>query len=268
MNPDLSRDELRRQLREAEAAQAALNRPFAGALRRALEARRAARPAPAGGLDRRRFLAVGGGSVLAAAVLAACGGGNNGESTTPVLAQTGDTTTTTEAMGELEVGDGVLLRTAQSYELAAVDTYGTVLESGLVEDRDVRRTFELFLEQHGEHGDLFAQTLRDLGERTTQDPNPYVMDQIVAPSLEAVDDQDAAIAFSHTLENIVAQTYEAFVEVLASTDNRQVIMSVGGVEARHTALIAGFMTTEPPTQQVPAAFQPITDALGLRSYVA
>ncbi|MBK9181157.1 MAG: ferritin-like domain-containing protein [Acidimicrobiales bacterium] len=267
MNPDLSRDELHRQLREIEAAQAALDRPFAGALRRALEARRAARPAAAG-VDRRRFLVVGGGSVLAAAVLAACGGGNDGESTAPLLPQSGDTTTTTEAMGELEVGDGVLLRTAQSYELAAVDTYGTVLESGLVEDRDVRRTFELFLEQHGDHGDLFAQTLRDLGEPTVREANAFVMDQIVAPSLEAVEDQDGAIAFSHTLENIVAQTYQAFVEVLASTDNRQVIMSVGGVEARHTALIAGFMATEPPTPQVPAPFQPITDALGLRSYVA
>lgn len=263
MTPGLSRDELQRQLRETEQLQREASRPFRDALLRTVGRRSGRRRVSASGLalDRRGFLVAGGGSVLAAAVLAACG--TDEEPSLPVSGQ--PTTTNTFTGQEVEVSDEALLRTAQSYEILAVEVYDDLFASGLLDgERELEQTLELFRDQHEEHGEFFGEAVVELGGRQAREANQVALQEVVTPALETVTDVDTAAAFAHTLETIVAQTYEAFVEVMLEPVNRQAVMSVGGVEARHAALVASFV---PDVEPVPGAFQQISMSMGERTYI-
>ena len=286
---DFSTDDLRRELRDARRAQAEAMGPTRDLFQRLFEdestsaADRAA--ALLGPLARRRFLRIGGFSVLGAAVLAACGG--PGEQGSVPVAGTGATTTSAPPR---VVNDAVILRTASSLEFSVIEVYDLALDSGLIPDAamaDVARTFR---DQHQEHAGLFISLTEEAGGTPFEEPNPVVQAGVIDPAVKLVADNgnkpEDVLFLAYGLEELAAETYQTFVQVFTEPANRSAIMSVGGIEARHAAVLAGVIpdslvipalappptdTTAPPTTegpdetadrapvyQVPGAFQPLT----------
>jgi hypothetical protein len=242
-----------------------------------------------GALARRRFLQLGGLSVASAAVLAACGG--PGEQGSVPIAGTSPATTKAP---ERVVTDATYLRTASSLELSVVDAYDRAIALGVLpaELNDAARTFR---DQHEEHAGLFAELTRDADGTPFEEPNPVVQAAIIDPAFTMAEEAGNApadlVSIIFGLETLAAETYQQYTPLLVEPRLRAGIMSVGGTEARHAAIVARVMpdylvvpapvdatavttttaagptTTVPdvggpaevaPTYQVPGAFQPLT----------
>ncbi len=292
---ELSNDELRRELRDVRREQAEAMGPLRELLGRLLEdpgvsaADRA--QALAGPLARRRFLQLGGLSVASAAVLAACGG-QGGEGAVPIA---GTSPSTTKAPTRT-VTDSTYLRTSSSLEYSAIDAYDRALALGVLPAAlaDVAKTFR---DQHAEHAELFSRLTSSNGGKPFDEVNPVVQAAIVVPAfaLAAKDGNkpEDIVQIAFGVENLAAETYQQFTPLLTKPGLRGSIMSVGGIEARHAAVLAKAIpgslvvpaqqqppdatattvapgattTTEPdiggaadlaPVFQVPGAFQPLT----------
>ncbi|MGH9014041.1 MAG: ferritin-like domain-containing protein [Acidimicrobiia bacterium] len=195
------------------------------------------------GLDRRRFIRLGGVTVATAAIVAACVGDDEKKSAD----ETG-----TRRRSE---NDATILRTASSIEALAVEVYRTAIESDLVTTKTIADAAKLFQSQHQEHGALFEAETENAAEPFT-DPNPVLVDQL-RPTIDALDSETGVIQLAYDLEVVAANTYQA--NVGSFDDNRlnQALMSVGGVEARHAALLAASLGLP----SVPSAFQVTDDAL-------
>jgi hypothetical protein len=261
---EFSHDEVRRGLAETRRAQAEAMPAWRNAVARVFDpgARHsdAAKRQVLGLPDRRAFLRVGGITVAVSAVVAACG-----SSDTETLPVTGTLPTSIEG-GPIEPGqevDVTLLRTAQSIEVLAVDTYQTALDSGLVTTTALADTIRLFQEQHGEHAGLLAATTRDAGGTPYDEPNSYLQDQVVGPVTEVLASEEDVVALAVELENTAAQTYVFAAEVLSAPALRQGIMSIGGVEARHLAVLYA-VQEQPPA---PFPIMPRRARIDPRGYI-
>jgi hypothetical protein len=297
---DRTPDAVRRALRDAESAQRAALPRWNEALRRVVEDDplmrdtdpQAARAAVGIGWSRRAVLRAGGTSVAMASVLAACGIRNTGEAEEPGLPQTGGAPTT-EGVGDWNVDDTVLLRTATSLEQAAVDVYQAAFDNGWVTTPALVAAAELFQQHHREHKEVFAAATRAAGVTVYESANPVVMDKVVGPAVEGIvaadDPEVATLAFAHALEGVAASTYQSIVPVFGQPRLRLAAMSVGGVEARHQAVLAGVLpNTLPiigvealrptttvaedgeaivPVYQVPGAFGSLEGAVGPASLI-
>jgi len=201
-----------------------------------------------GGIDRRRFLRVGGVTVASAAVLAACvedddeASSGNGDGAGGARAARGD--------------DIVILRTASSIEELAVAAYQTAIDSELVETAAVVDAAQLFQSQHVEHSALFQSETRSAGGRPFTEANPTLL-QALEPTIEALDSETAVIQLALDLETVAARTYQANVGSFANPSLNQAFMSIGGVEARHVAVLASVLGFP----AVPVAFQPTAEAV-------
>jgi rubrerythrin len=250
---EFNHDEVRRQLREAEQAQKdalpkwrdALMRVFAGDQ----DASQAAKEQLTGAPGRRQFLKIGGVTVAGAAVLAACGKDDNKSSSTSTTAAKGGTTTaatpTTAASGGGNQ-DAVLLRTATSLELLAVAVYGTAIP--LIKDATIKSAATLFMEQHSDHAkELQAATKESAGaSQVYTKPNDYVNTNVVKPALPTLKTDADIGKFALTLENTAAATYVTAAGLLSTPDLRAAIMAIGGVEARHAAVLSGVLMETVP----------------------
>ena len=260
MNPN--RDEIRRQLRQAEAEQRAALPRFGAALRRTFDpaggASRAERAEVVGlTASRRGFLRIGGMTVAAGAILVACGS-DPGED----VAKTGGTLAPEPNALEPEIGQELdldLLLTATSLEALAVAAYDKVLADGLLTDSTLTSVATLFRDQHTEHQDLLATTTRDLGATPYEEPNPYLTVNVLDPAVAGLADVEgdelttAVLDLAYTLENVAAQTYAWTTSLLSTPELRQAAMSIGGVEARHISVLLGAL--EQP--QVPFALMKV-----------
>ncbi len=245
-----SRDELRRQLRAAERAHAEALPRWREALARAfLDDRRPAPGARAdlllGGLARRRFLQVGGLTVATAAVLAACAD-ERPSGNVPTAGLPAPTT----GLPERSVDDIVLLRTASSLERSLMSTYDEVLT---LVPADVRTALELFRDHHEAHASSAERATQQAGGQAFDQPNPVFQAGVVEPTLQVIGSEadpakqaQQVVIFAHGLENIAASTYQASVAQLSQASLRQAAMSVGTVEARHAAVLAGFIDDAQP----------------------
>lgn len=261
---EFSRDEVRRQLTTSRAEQKAAMRPWRDSLLRVFgsdnDIPASAKAQMLGLPNRRGFLKIGGATVLGAAVLAACG------SDATEVAESGNAasaTTTTAAAGAADT-DLTLLRTATSLEILAVNTYQAAIDSGLVTTADVASAATLFRDQHDEHaGALQAATVAAGGNEFT-DPNPFVQENVIDPAVADLTDEASVVELALTLETVAAETYVFATGVLSTTTLRQAIMGIGGVEARHMAVLRGFLSDE----QVPVAFMPTKDAITEDAFVS
>ena len=212
-----------------------------------------------GGFNRRRFLVVGGGGLAATAVLAACG--DDGDTSS---ADGGATTTaaggasTTTAGGAMSDTDITVARTAASLENFAVSVYDTAITNAqaLGIEEQVGAAAMLFMDQHQQHADAFNAAATQLGGEAYTDPNPTAADAF-ADTIAGLSDQAGVLMFAHDLEQIAAETYQSAVSLLSTPELRQTTMSVGGVEARHQAILAMFIDGGDPN---PYAFQPVDNA--------
>ncbi len=228
---DISNDFIRRELRESRAEQAAamaglrslLGRVFGGG---------SPQPAAAkadlllGGLDRRGFFRMGGVTIAAAAVFGACGG----DEPATVAAQE------EEEDAPVSRGDINILRTATSLELVAVDVYKSVAAGGLVTTPAVREATTEFAKQHQAHADLLKGHTVKAGGQAYDRPNPTLLASL-QPALAALTSQAGVLALALDIETAAAHTYQASVSTFTDKGLNRIAMSIGGIEARHVAVL-------------------------------
>jgi hypothetical protein len=246
---DINRDEIGRQLREAEREQRASMPGFRDALHRIFHSRdlpAAAKAELLGVPHRRQFLRIGGVTVLGAAVLAACGKDEpQGAGETGVTTASTSSTTAPPNEGDSHKMDIVLVRTSASLENLAVAVYGVVLGDSDTKlpvdihfDPSVVSAATLFREHHRAHADALNAVLRDEGEDPYTKPNEVIFTSVVEPELENLTDQTRVVDFARDLENIAAGTYAYSVGILSKPELRQTLIGIGGVESRHASVLA------------------------------
>jgi hypothetical protein len=233
---DLNRDELRRELRAIDADNKAILPRWYDALRQIVgggsklttDEKAALLGVPAPG--RRQLFKMGGATIIGAAVLAACGSDDDDTD-----ASGGDTTTTGSA------GDGsmdlALARTAASLEKLAVDTYQVGIDSGLVTTMAIGDAAKLFQEHHQAHLDALNGAVEGAGGEPVTEQNQAVFDALVAPAVAAAQAEADIVQLAFDLESAAAQTYAFAGGALSVPALRSTIMTIGGIEARHAAVL-------------------------------
>lgn len=196
-------------------------------------------------LPRRRFLALGGITVATVAIVAACGNDEEEDN----VASAGVPTPTT-GLAERHIDDIVLLRTASSLERSVAAAYDSLLEFG---GGDATDALTLFREQHLAHAASFDALTEEEGGAAFAEANPALQGDLIDPTLAVINDQTdpaqkaASIAvFAHSLENIAASTFQAFVPVLTKRSLRSAVAGIGTVEAMHAAVLAGLIEGAQP----------------------
>lgn len=263
---DFSRDELNRERRAIDKANAEAMRAQATLLSAAFEddnGTTAEHKAELllGGLARRRFLTIGGISVATAAVLAACGPGN----LDTAVPQSGEAPTTT-GLPTRNYSDVVLLRTAASLERNAIAAYGAA--AGLLSGA-TKAAAETFQAHHEAHALALDEQTEKLGGEPYTQPNPVVDERVLKPALTLVKTDVDALWLAHALESVAAHTYQTVVPLLSLPALRQAIMSIGSIEARHATVLAKVLGAKPfpALSSLPAA-GPTTSAAGTATTAA
>ena len=196
-------------------------------------------------LARRRFLALGGLTVATVAIIAACGK-DEPEDNVP----SAGAPTPTTGLAERHIDDIVLLRTASSLERSMVSAYDQLLP--LLSDAP-QAAFTLFRDQHVAHAASFDLLTEQEGGSAFGDPNPALQADLIEPTLAVIagqtdPEQQAAnaVVFAHSLENVAAATFQAFVPTLTKPHLRSATAGVGTVEAEHSAVLAGLIEGAQP----------------------
>lgn len=238
---DLNRDELRRELKAIDADNKAIMPKWYDALRQIVggdakmstDEKAALLGVPAPG--RRTFFKVGGATLMGAAVLAACGSDDDsGSTTTTGAGGSSDTTGGGEADPDMDLA---LARTAASLERLAVDVYQTAIDSGLVTTAAIGEAAGLFQSHHQDHLDALNGAISGAGGEEVDEANQAVFDALVQPALDALSDEAGVVTLALDLELAAAQTYVFAGGVLSVPALRSTIMTIGGIEARHAAVL-------------------------------
>jgi hypothetical protein len=269
MNDNINTDEVRRQLRVVDRANDAVMPRWREALERIMsgdekldtdeKAAILGVPSP----SRRNFFRLGGVTILGAAVLAACGGDDDTTAgTTPgtnaptdTIAPTTPATTpgtdpmTTEA-GGVDM-DLTLAKTAASLEKLAVDVYGQA--GALLTTPAVIAAATMFAGHHQLHLDALNGVITGAGEPEITQMNQAVFDALVAPALAGAASEADAVNLALALEEAAAQTYAFAAGALSTPALRSTIMTIGGIEARHAAVLRMAALAQPPTDVFPDA---------------
>jgi len=265
---DINNDELRRQLRDLDKEHREVMPKWRDSLMRLLVDDKET-PAEAkagvllGGFNRRRFMKLSGLAAVGGTVLAACGGDKNSDKGTTGAAPESSTTTAVSAAAKT---DQTIARTAASLENFAVAVYDkAIMNAAALKISDpVAKAAMLFKSQHDEHAKAFNAAATHLGGQPYTDPNPAAAKAFEAQIAALKTEQDV-LKFAFALEQIAAQTYQGVGMKLSTPTLRQTAMTVGGVEARHMAILAHFIT--PPVTVPDKAFQPVDKAVDSSFYV-
>ena len=187
------------------------------------------------GVNRRRFMQIGGVSVLSAAVLAACGKDDN---------KKGSSTGTTGGSKGSDT-DIAILRTASSLEHVAIDVYQKAIDnaSALGISAGVADVAKLFQSQHKDHAGLFEGATKEAGGDPFTTANPAVLDSLKG-RIAALKNEMDVIVLARDLENVAAATYQSTVGAYDNLAYNAASMSVGGVEARHAAVLNGVLKSD------------------------
>lgn len=234
---DLNRDEMRRELRALDADNKAAMPRWYDALRQIVnggtkmstDEKAALLGVPSPG--RRQLFKVGGATIIGAAVLAACGSDDNGSSS-------GGSETTLGAGGtDGENMDLPLARTAASLEKLAIDTYQVGIDSGLVTTMAIADAAKLFQEHHQAHLDALNGAIKGAGGEEVTEQNEAVFKALVEPAVGAAKTEADIVKLAFDLESAAAQTYAFAGGALSVPALRSTIMTIGGIEARHAAVL-------------------------------
>jgi hypothetical protein len=263
---DINNDELRRELRDLDQEHREVMPRWRDSLFRLFDDKDTTTEAKAdlllGGFNRRRFMKLGGLAVAGGTILAACGDDKKSDSS----ATKGSTEATTATTAAASKTDQTIARTAASLENFAVAVYDKAITNAaaLKISAPVAKAAVLFKGQHTEHASAFNAAATQLGGQPYTDPNPTAAKAFEAQIAALKTEQDV-LKFAFALEQIAAETYQGVGMKLSTPMLRQTAMTVGGVEARHMAILAHFIT---PPMTVPAvAFQPIDKAVDASFYV-
>jgi len=185
-------------------------------------------------MERRRFLQWGTAAIVGTAVLGACTGDNSGK------ARPGQPPTTAAPDTSSGAGptDLTLAKTAASLEALLIDAYKQLMDSHIVTSSALLTYTNLFLDHHNQHlAALNGIITTTAGQAAVSDPNAVMKNQIVKPALDAAQTQDDFAHLFFTLEDAIAQTYVYASTAMSRPDLRSSMMSIGGIEARHRALL-------------------------------
>lgn len=275
-NYDLNNDEIQRQLRAVDRLNTAVVPRWREALGRLIgddqlstndKATMLGVPSP----NRRDLFKLGGASILGVALLAACGSdsadspaatsattpGTTAGTTAPTTAPTttvavtqpADTTspaTTAPNSGEMDL---VLARTAASLEKLAVDTYGAA--GGLITTPAILAAATMFAGHHQMHLDALNAVITGAGGTAITQMNQAVYDALVKPAIDAAKTEADAVSLALALEEAAAQTYVFAGGALSTAGLRSTIMTIGGVEARHAAVLRMAALAQSPLDVFP-----------------
>ena len=268
-NDNISSDEIRRQLRSIDRMnetamprwREALARIFSGEEKLSTDQKAAILGVPSPG--RRDLFKIGGAALVGAAVLAACGSDDKkSASSTPTTAAPTTTgapatsaATTADSTAESMADEGgamdlVLARTAASLEKLAVDVYGTA--AGLLETAAIVSAATMFAGHHQMHLDALNGVITGAGGDAVTEMNQAVFDAIVKPALDKAKTEADAVMIALTLEEAAAQTYAFAGGALSTPALRSTIMTIGGVEARHAAVLRMAALAQSPLDVFPA----------------
>ncbi|MEY2397495.1 MAG: hypothetical protein QOJ00_669 [Actinomycetota bacterium] len=190
------------------------------------------------GVNRRRFMQIGGVSVLSAAVLAACGKDNK---------KSGASSATTGGKSGSKGSDSdiAILRTASSLEHVAIDVYQKAIDNAgaLGISAGVADVAKLFQSQHKDHAGLFEGATKEAGGTAFTTANPAVLDSLKG-RIAALKNEMDVIVLARDLENVAAATYQSTVGAYDNLAYNAASMSVGGVEARHAAVLNGVLKAD------------------------
>jgi hypothetical protein len=230
---DLNRDELRRELRAIDADNKAIMPRWYDALRQIVgggaqmttDEKAAVLGVPSPG--RRQMFKIGSATIIGAAVLAASGSDDD---------SSGGKTTTGGGTSDDSM-DLPLARTAASLEKLAVDTYQVGIDSGLVTTAAIGQAAMLFQEHHQAHLDALNGAISAAGGEEVTEQNQAVFDALVAPAVAAAKAEADIVKLALDLELAAAQTYAFAGGALSAPSLRSTIMTIGGIEARHAAVL-------------------------------
>jgi len=186
-------------------------------------------------MDRRRFLQLGTAAVVGTAVLGACTGDKSGKP------RPGLPPTTTSPSNPIGAGptDLTLAKTAASLEAMLMDAYKRLMASRIVTSSALLAYTNLFFDHHTQHlAALNGIITTTSGQAAVSEPNPVMQNQIVRPALDAAQNQDDFAHLFFTLEDAIAQTYVYASTAMSQPELRSSMMTIGGIEARHRALLA------------------------------
>ena len=250
---NMSNDELNRQLRDVDADQRAADRPWRETLKRVFDPSSHIPTSDKARLlgvpERRQFLKIGGATMLGAAVLAACGSSTSNSKSTSSTA-VGNSSSSAGAVDDL-----TLARTAASLEALAIATYQTAAGSGKVTTPAVVKIATVYMDHHKQHLDALNGVITSAGGKAITDPNAAVKAALVDPVVNDPNlDEAKIVKLAYDLEGAAAQTYTFAAGALSTPQLRSTIMTIGGIEARHQAIIGMTMKTM-PTALFPASFE-------------
>jgi len=258
---DLNRDELRRELRSIDADQKAVMPRWYSALRQMVgggtnlttDEKAALLGVPSPG--RRQLFKLGGTAIVGAAVLAACGSDDGDDASSSPTAAAGSGGMAGEEDPSMDLA---LARTAASLEKLAVDVYQTGIDSGLVTTAAIAEAATLFQQHHQEHLDALNGAISSAGGEEVTEMNQAVFDALVAPALEGLSDEAGVVQLAYDLESAAAQTYAFAGGALSVPALRSTIMTIGGIEARHAAVLQVAAQAKSPLDVFPdgRAFYP------------
>lgn len=269
MTNELDRDEIRRRLRDVDRMndeamprwRALLDRLVGGDPTLTTDEKAAALGVPT--TSRRTLFRIGGATIVGAAVLAACGSDKDTKTTTAAPGSTGATATTmspattmpaaTTSPGTAPMDgaaqDLVLARTAASLEKLAIDVYGTA--AALLTTAAVKDAATMFADHHQQHLGALNGAITKAGGSAVTQQNQAVYDALIAPALAKAKTEADAVTLATMLEEAAAQTYVFAGGALSTPALRSTIMTIGGVEARHAAVLRMAASGQAPTDVFP-----------------
>ena len=253
---DISRDEVRRTLRDIDREHEEALPAFNDGLTRVFTDETISSDDKAdfflGGFNRRKAFTIAGGGTLLAALLAACG-------------DDGETSAASGGLGKpTKKQDATIARTAASLENLAVTVYQTAIDnaSKLGISAAVGSVAKLFQDHHRAHAAAFNAAATASGGKAYTEPNPVALAEFKA-TIDGLKTETDVLKFARDLETIAAQTYQAVTPSLSTTTLRKSTMAIGGVEARHVALLATVLKET----AVPGNFQGTDKAAGPKFFV-
>ncbi len=208
-------------------------------------------------MERRQFLQWSSATVLGVVALGACTGDNGGNrpqgpapTTTPPTSSSGTAPT-----------DLALTKTAASLEAMLIAAYQKIVTSPLLTNPAVLTLGGAFAQHHTQHLAALNGTLTTSGVPAIAAPNDVMEKQIVQPALDAAKTQDDLMHLLFTLEAATAQTYVYAGGAATRPDLRSTMMSIGGIEARHRAILGVEIENLRVEDLFPDAFAPSDNPL-------
>ncbi len=203
--------------------------------------------------SRRDVLKAGGITVTLGALVAACGTDRGGSEE---AGRVGNAPTTTE-LPSYELDDAVLLRTAASLELTAVEIYRRVEEGGFL-PADIQPAADAFVVNHQAIAEQMNELVVEVGGEPWTCANPWLIDRLVNPVFDSItqvrtidlgdeiftselsEEQKTAdvLNVAEAFENLAVASHQRLVGLTGHLPARTAHAQASSLEARQAAELA------------------------------